>query len=108
MWVCAVCGCVVCVVCFGVLLVFCWLCVVCVGVCVAHTLNIMVYLYIGKVRTKEGPVYVEVGWVCTVFLIKVFFFLFGFLFPAGLEPHLMAVRLGRRLSQPQLNAEDNV
>ena len=40
--------------------------------------------------------YVEVGWVCAVFLIKVFFVPFGFPFPAGLDPHLMAVRLGRR------------
>ena len=30
------------------------------------------------------------------FLIKVFFVPFGFLFPAGLDPHLVAVRLGRR------------
>ena len=53
-------------------------------------------MYTGKVRTKEGPVYVEAGWVCAVFLIKVFFVPFGFLFPVGLDPHLMAVRLGRR------------
>ena len=31
-----------------------------------------------------------------VCLIKVFFVPFCFLFPAGLDPHLMAVRLGRR------------
>ena len=42
------------------------------------------------------------------FCSKCFSFLFGFLFPAGLDPHLMAVRLGRRLSQPQLNAKLNV
>ena len=44
--------------------------------------------------------YVEVGWVVRSFLIRAFFVPFGFLFPAGLDPLLMAVRLGRRLTQP--------
>ena len=36
--------------------------------------------WIGKVRTKEVPVYVGVGWVSVAFLVKVIFCLVGFLF----------------------------
>ena len=51
-----------------------------------------------KVRTKEGPVNVEVGWVWRSFLIKFrcLVCLFGFLFHAGLDPHLMTARRGWR------------
>ena len=41
---------------------------------------------IGKVRTKEGRVYVEVGWVCAVFLIKVFFLSVWFPLSRGSGP----------------------
>ena len=64
--------------------------------------------YIGKVRTKEQLVYVEVGWVRAVFLVKVFFFPAGFLFPAGLDPHLLAVRRGRRSVAGAAEREDSV
>ena len=44
-----------------------------------------------KVRTKEGPgnVEVEIKFCCLVCL-------FGFLFLAGLDPHLMSARRGQR------------